>query len=552
MTMNQETVPAKPNRATMPTRPVAITPLPQPEHTPPQIWPYWPQQPDNQPPRSSASLWRRLTYMSLGWIIAVLLALVIMLATGAVLFYRSNVITPGFYVAGINIGGHSMAEAATLLREQAQEGGIVLVADGFEQAFVPEALGIRLDAEETVKLAYQQSRSPEILRQLIDNRGRIELEPKWQFDPLPARQALEAVAPNFAVEPVNADIQMVDGQVKAIPAVSGQALDVDATLNTLTNDPLKILDNGRLPITLKIVYADLTDVSQPVAEANEFLSHTIDIPAYDPVRDETLSLQIEPEQWRSWISIVLNKDNPTEFDWSIKTDTAAAALTEPFASLGSERYLKPDETLDAVTSAITEQRWTAAEQRVFHHEQQHTVQYGETLSSIGYDYGIPYPWIEQANPGVNSLSPGQTIIIPSPDGLLPLPVVKDKRLVVSLSDQKLWAYEKGELKWEWLISTGIASSPTAPGVFQVQSHETNAYAASWNLWMPDFIGIYRPVPTADFMNGFHGFPSRNGTTLLWTDDLGHRVTYGCILVDSKNSRELFDWADEGVVVEIKK
>ncbi|HRV91553.1 MAG TPA: L,D-transpeptidase, partial [Anaerolineae bacterium] len=83
-------------------------------------------------------------------------------------------------------------------------------------------------------------------------------------------------------------------------------------------------------------------------------------------------------------------------------------------------------------------------------------------------------------------------------------------------------------------------------------HETNAYAASWNLWMPDFIGIYRPVPTADFMNGFHGFPSRNGATLLWTNDLGHPVTYGCILVDSKHSGNLFEWAEAGVVVEIEK
>ncbi|MCB0210638.1 MAG: L,D-transpeptidase family protein [Anaerolineae bacterium] len=550
--MNQETVPAKPNRATMPTRPVAVTPLPQPEQTPPQIWPYWPQQPDMEPPHASTSLWRRLTYMSLGWIIAVLLALIVMLITGAVLFYRSDVITPGVHVAGINIGGRSMAEAAALLREQSQKGGIVLTADGFEQAFVPEALGIRLDAEATVKLAYQQSRSPDMLRQFIDNRGRIDLEPTWQFDPLPARQALEAVAPNFAVEPIDADIQMLDGRVVAVPAVSGQALDIDATMNTLTSDPLKALDDGRLPLTLKIVYADLTDVSQPVAEANKFLAHTIDIPAYDPLSDETLSLQLEPEQWQSWVSIALNKENSAKFDWSIDADKAAATLAEPLAALGSERYLKSDEALDAVTKAITEQRWTTDELRIFHHDQQHTVQYGETLSSIGYDYGIPYPWIEQANPGVNSLSPGQKIVIPSRDGLLPLPVVKEKRLVVSLSEQKLWAYEKGDLKWEWPVSTGIASSPTAPGIFQVQSHEPNAYAASWNLWMPDFIGIYRPVPTADFMNGFHGFPSRNGTTLLWTDDLGHRVTYGCILVDSKNSRELFDWADEGVVVEIKK
>ncbi|MFN2137341.1 MAG: L,D-transpeptidase, partial [Candidatus Promineifilaceae bacterium] len=59
-------------------------------------------------------------------------------------------------------------------------------------------------------------------------------------------------------------------------------------------------------------------------------------------------------------------------------------------------------------------------------------------------------------------------------------------------------------------------------------------------------------PTSDFMNGFHGFPTRDGFNLLWTGDLGHPVTYGCILLSSENAQQLYDWADEGVVVEIQR
>jgi lipoprotein-anchoring transpeptidase ErfK/SrfK len=144
------------------------------------------------------------------------------------------------------------------------------------------------------------------------------------------------------------------------------------------------------------------------------------------------------------------------------------------------------------------------------------------------------------------------LTIPSPDVLLPLPVVKNKRIVVSLSEQKMWVYETGAVKWEWPVSTGIPSSPTTPGVFQVQTHEPNAYASNWNLWMPNFMGIYRPVPSSDFMNGFHGFPTRNGSILLWTDDLGHPVTYGCILLSSDNAATLYNWAEVGVVVEMRR
>jgi lipoprotein-anchoring transpeptidase ErfK/SrfK len=64
------------------------------------------------------------------------------------------------------------------------------------------------------------------------------------------------------------------------------------------------------------------------------------------------------------------------------------------------------------------------------------------------------------------------------------------------------------------------------------------------------MGIYRPVPTSNFMNGFHGFPTRDGASLLWTGNLGSPVTFGCILVDTGNAKALYEWAEEGVVVEI--
>lgn len=140
--------------------------------------------------------------------------------------------------------------------------------------------------------------------------------------------------------------------------------------------------------------------------------------------------------------------------------------------------------------------------------------------------------------------------IPSPDELLPLPPVQGKRIQVSLSEQRVRVFEAGTLKWDWPASTGIDSSPTSPGIFQVQSHQEEAYASLWDLWMPWFVGIYRPAPGVDFMNGFHGFPRRGDRQLLWTGDLGRRVTYGCILLNTENAQLLYGWAQAGVVVEI--
>jgi LysM repeat protein len=211
-----------------------------------------------------------------------------------------------------------------------------------------------------------------------------------------------------------------------------------------------------------------------------------------------------------------------------------------------------DNALPAVVKMVVESG-LEVRLRVYHGEQQYPVQAGETVSSIGVKFGMPYPWIQKANPGLGDmLQVGQKIALPSPDVFVPLPPVENKRIIVSLKEQNVKVLENGAVKWNWKASTGMDSSPTSPGVFQVRSHDLRAYAANWDLWMPYFMGIYQPVPGNDFMNGFHGFPSRGGSQILWTKNLGAPITYGCILVSTDNAIALYKWAEEGVVVEIRQ
>ena len=266
--------------------------------------------------------------------------------------------------------------------------------------------------------------------------------------------------------------------------------------------------------------------------------------------DEVIEWSISPEDWGSWLTLSATADDKDQFQWILDENAAALYLDSQLPGLGEGRHLDSGSLIPTLMAAIIDQQ-PAVDARIFHHPQQHLVQSGETLASIGRAYGIPYPWIQQANPGSEFLQAGTTITIPSADEMLPLPVIENKRIVVNISQQRAWVYEDGQIKWEWPVSTGIDDSPTAPGIFQIQNHEPNAYASNWDLWMPSFMGIYRPVPTSDFMNGFHGFPTRSGSNLLWTGDLGHQVTYGCILLSSDNAALLYDWAEKGVVVEVQ-
>ena len=68
--------------------------------------------------------------------------------------------------------------------------------------------------------------------------------------------------------------------------------------------------------------------------------------------------------------------------------------------------------------------------------------------------------------------------------------------------------------------------------------------------MPNFLGIYEAWP--GFMNGIHGLPKLSNGVRLWANILGKPASYGCIILDTKPSKWLYDWAENGVVVEIRR
>jgi lipoprotein-anchoring transpeptidase ErfK/SrfK len=170
---------------------------------------------------------------------------------------------------------------------------------------------------------------------------------------------------------------------------------------------------------------------------------------------------------------------------------------------------------------------------------------------VARGHGFPVWRLTEANPGIEpgELRPGQQILIPSVDVLFPLPPVTGRRIVIDISDQHLSAYEGETPVFDFVCSTGIASSPTITGTFQVLSKEEEAYASSWDLWMPHFIGIYRSGP--DFTNGIHALPTLSSGVRLWEGYLGRPVSYGCIVIGLDEAAALYDWAELGTLVVIQ-
>ena len=498
------------------------------------------------------------------WTAIALLVVAFLLALGWIVYPRVWIV-PGVRSLGVDLGGKTRAQATSALQENWQARTILLLdassgepdassgsAGATSWATDPVALGLVLDFEATVQAAFVRGRSTEKLGSRLRGVQHLEVLPVLRLEASKAEQTFRALRSQIDLPPQNTSLQRVDGRVVATEPRPGRSFDWIETLARLQEHPLAVIAAGRLDLIVHPVPPLAIDVSDAVARANEWLARTLSVVAYDPIADETLTWTMAPDRWAAWVSLDVDPGDPTRLRWTLDRRAARTAWDAWEASLGAHRTVDGEQALLAIEKAIMEDG-PRARLRVYHSPSVYTVQLGDTLSSIARQVGIPYPWIEQANPGVSdSLRVGQVLAIPSPDVLLPLPVVEHKRIVVSLSRQRMWAYENGALLWEWPVSTGIPSSPTAPGVFQVQSHDLNAYAASWDLWMPYFVGIYRPVPTSNFMNGFHGFPTRDGVTLLWTGNLGYPVTYGCILLGNEAAPLLYQWAEQGVIVEIRE
>ncbi|HEY9087714.1 MAG TPA: L,D-transpeptidase family protein, partial [Anaerolineaceae bacterium] len=306
------------------------------------------------------------------------------------------------------------------------------------------------------------------------------------------------------------------------------------------------LAGGVLRVETRAVAPAVRDATAQAEQLNAMLRMPLQISAFDPVTGETLDITVPTEALAQMVRVSESGGQP-----QISLDEAAlqAYLQNWQGDLGAERYLDEEQGLENLA-----QNWQSGaplQALVRYYPTQYTVQPGDTLLSISYEIGIPWFLIRDANPGsgTNGLVAGEQITLPAKDANLPLPVVRGKRIVISISQQRLWSYENGQLRTQSVISTGIARSPTMPGVFQVRSHEINAYASNWDLWMPNFMGIYEASP--GFMNGIHGLPLLSSGVRLWGDVLGSPASYGCIIMTLQEAEELYNWADEGTVVEIQ-
>jgi len=122
-----------------------------------------------------------------------------------------------------------------------------------------------------------------------------------------------------------------------------------------------------------------------------------------------------------------------------------------------------------------------------------------------------------------------------------------KHILVDISEQHMYVYEGDSLVYSFIASTGMGNS-TRVGTFSVLNKIPNAYGATWNIWMPNWLGIYW---SGSLQNGIHALPILSNGATLWAGYLGTPISYGCVVLDTYDAQALYDWADIGTPVEIR-
>jgi LysM repeat protein len=460
-------------------------------------------------------------------------------------FQVTERILPGIKAAGVDLGGMTRQEAEAAVNQKWNNNNQIIVGRGdLWWRTSSLSLGLFVDSREIVEEAYQTGRGPGALSEWIGmmfNESSPK-QPNVYFNEEMARNTLNQVSEMVNVAPKVGAIIYENGKWVARNGVSGRGLDIEKAIVQLRSNSASTLNQGKFELSFIEIKADTFESGTILQELNQIGNKPIISEIYNPFTGQVDSLSTGMEN----INQFIRWDEPTQ-NLVLDDDGLIEGLKSQITSAYGVQVRYDG---DAANIRDDWKNGKSIQFSVIEPPKTYLVQPGDTLLKISMRFEMPYWYILQSNPGLDQshLTAGEEIVIPSRNELLPLPYIRSKRIIIFIPDQRMRIFENGQQIEEYVISTGIATSPTLPGVYQVRTHELSAYASNWDLTMPHFLGIYEAWP--GFMNGIHGLPTLSNGRVLWGNVLGGPASYGCIILSLENGEALYNWADNGVIVEI--
>ncbi len=124
----------------------------------------------------------------------------------------------------------------------------------------------------------------------------------------------------------------------------------------------------------------------------------------------------------------------------------------------------------------------------------------------------------------------------------------EKRIVVDLSQEMLYAYDGNDLFMQESISTGVELSPTPVGTFSIYKKTPTRYMQGP---LPGVSDQYYDLPGVPWDLYF----TLGGAVLhgaYWHNDFGEPRSHGCVNQTPENAKKLYQWADLGTPVTVRQ
>ncbi len=175
----------------------------------------------------------------------------------------------------------------------------------------------------------------------------------------------------------------------------------------------------------------------------------------------------------------------------------------------------------------------------------HIVQVGDTLSTIATRYNTTVNALRAANnlPNPNFIWVGQRLKVSQSGSPLPNPTsqpapapLAGRWIDVSLSRQRLTAYQGQTPVFTTLVSSGLPGTPTVVGTFAIRT----------KLFSQAMSGPGYYLPNVPYVMYFYAGYAIHGT--YWHNNFGHPMSHGCVNVSTPDAAWLFGWASIGTPV----
>lgn len=256
----------------------------------------------------------------------VALAVVVVFASliGADYALSSNRIHPGVSVAGVEVGGMSISDAAAAIDSgltKSIDETIAITANGKTWEATPETVGLSYDATALAEAAYDVGKTGRVVADRFAAWfGGVDVDVTLDFDPAVVDPYLATLEAEVAIPPVQSAVEIDGTDFTVIPGTDGTRIDGKAFTATLQEVFLGPDDSAELTIVTAPMDITPEIAEKGIEQANKMVSGPVTL------AHEAKSWEFGPESIAAWLTFDATE---TADGWALlpRIDAADASKT---------------------------------------------------------------------------------------------------------------------------------------------------------------------------------------------------------------------------------